>query len=366
MLDQIEAQFGASQTGLAANPIYAWDQTIVQSAVGNLTIIAAPATDALSITTTSNNEAFYLLQYLQGPEALMTTLDDMALNLSLYASQNNVTINVQIYYSATNGIIPAAVGTNPGVFGSIVYNTGTPVFTCLTAGWSLVPQYPSYSNTMTAGTFFSDDTQLLGWNGRANYSSASSTTNFAIVVSFGVPTSGTNILIESINLCQGQIATRPGAQTADEVLRQCQYYYETSYSPGVLVGANSLLNAATCYMNSTATVSGVASGVSYASPFQLVYNTIKRFNPNVTLLTPGGLPNNVRAHLYILVSASMQDTNADKSVSSFWTTTGDVKSIFFIPNSGLVLIGSGSTPSSNYSSAAIQFQWVADARLGIV
>lgn len=223
------AQLGSSQTG-STTPAYIWDQTIAQSKVGNLTIISDSATGALSITTNNNLEAFYILQYLSGAEALETTLSNLAVNLFGLASANNVAVQVQLFYSSANGTIPSVL-TAPSTIGTIAYNSGLPVFTLTAVGWTQVPQFAGFKNLLTMPTSAAD-LGFLGFNGLANFASASTTKNFAIVVSFGVPTTGTTIKLNSVSLVPGDIATRPAPQTLDEVLRECQYYYRKSFLPG--------------------------------------------------------------------------------------------------------------------------------------
>src|SRR5690606_17952584 len=61
-------------------------------------------------------------------------------------------------------------------------------------------------------------------------------TYFAIVVGFESLTSTNDIIVKSCSLVPGDIPTIPAPQTANEVLQDCQYYYEKSYESNVDAG----------------------------------------------------------------------------------------------------------------------------------
>ena len=119
--------------------------------------------------------------------------------------------------------------------------------------------------------------------------SFSSTATFmAIVVCYDTTLTTQNIIIDYVSLMAGDIPTRPAPQTADEVLRKCQYYYEMSYDSGTTTnpaGSTSNLGqlVASCRVNPI-TGSSVLTG--YAPTFGFAYNSLKRIAPTITIYSP--------------------------------------------------------------------------------
>ena len=365
------AQLGSTFTVGNSNPVttvpqYTWDQTIMASVVGNLNVTRVASNNSLSVVTTNNNEAFYLLQYLSGAEAIKTTLSNLSVNINAYCLINpTVNVRVYLYYSSAGGAIPALGAT----IGLITYNmtTGYGDFSLTAPNWSLISQFNGQSTN--SGIITSDqfqDIQMNNWNGKANFG-ISTTNNFAIVVTFGVKTSGTQTVINSISLVPGDIPTRPAPQTQDEVLRECQYYLEISDpdSNGVYFQQNSL------------SAPGTPSADAFASAFELNYQQKKRHIPTFNISSNAGTAANVSAVLnYVNAVGTFTSTaHTDKPLATYWVTAsiGTTRAAFIPGGSAATSLlnvnagtGGGVSASSVYSSAEIFFIYVLNAQLGIV
>lgn len=362
------AQWGEVQT-VTTTPSYIWDQTIMASAVNNVAIARSPEDKgALAATTTVDNEAFYILQYLSGPEAIKTTESDISAIVTGYTLLNkpNPTVTIHLYHGDLSSTIPVL----PTTIGTISVSSGAAVFTLTAANWSEIETFPVGNGT--SGEFFNaaiGDVIADTFKAAFNHGAVK---NFAIVVTFFVPTSATEVIIDSVGLCQGEIATRPGAQTSDDVLRECQYYYEQSYSSGTAAGSATTVNSKFLQMNALSQV-GSAFADAYASPFEVQFSSIKRVSPTLTFYSVAGAANNVSANLYYALTGTNAFTHNGPSnvpLASFWTspTTG-TKQITYAPNTVTSLVhvtNSSSSASFAYASAGIQFHYTADARLGVV
>lgn len=348
--------FSTSQVVAAATPAYVFDQTIMGCSSSTVTITNFMNTNAMSVTTATNNQAFYLLQYLSGSNAIKATLESLSAYINAYSvGGSNVKASIYLYYSTPNGTIP----TLPTTIGTVAAD-GT--FTRTASGWIPVPQAPGFSNYIVLPVSQLAGTGLSGWlSSLANFG-LSTTNNFAIVATFSVPTAGTAIAIQSIGCNLGNIATEPAPQTQDEVLRECQYYYEQSYDNGDAAFASILgsvyLSQSSFWNSNTAT--------TYASPFTITYNVAKRAAPLITLYSVDGTINNVQSNLaYFNVTNNISPANI--VVSSRWTPTIGLKYASYSPTTISLPLQSQATGINRMeNSAGIRFQYILDSRLGVV
>lgn len=357
------AQFGSTKT-VTTTPAYIWDQTIMASATNNVNITKG-STGAMVATTTGNNEGFYILQYLEGYEAVQTTLSNLSSQITAYGvNASNVTMNVYLFYSAGTGIptLPTSLGTisTAGVFTLTIGGTWAPITTTV-ATTTILPL-----NTVN----FPFNINL--WNGKANI--ATGVGVFGMVVSFGAPTSGTTISINYVSLNQGDIATRPAPQTFDEVLRECEYYYEKSYNntdiPGTTITAtgvkyaiNEIFNAAT------------PQDTLYLQSFSQDFATSKRTNPLITFYSPtSASPNLLNAGMlrngaYLPAATGTNPNNyAIPGTSPInYTVTASQKTVRCLCLTTSTLQASVASGNSDPGDeGAMLYHYVADARLGVV
>jgi hypothetical protein len=354
------AQLGTSQT-ITTTPKYIWDQTICGSVVGNVTVIRVSSTGAFSATTNNANESFYLLQYLSGAEAIETTLSNLSVSINAYSLVNsNVTVNVYLYSTLAGAVIPPLTGT-PGTIGTIAASGVFSLNVTTGACWSLIPQFgQNSSGTLSVNTLFNNNLEFSGWNGKSSVS-LSNPVSFAIVVTFSCPTSGTQVLIQSISLVPGDIPTIPAPQTSDEVLAECEYYYEKSYNTLDVAGTPATYPGSVI-SNQNAVIDG-ANIALFATPFTIVFNRVKRAVPLIFTFSPiSGNGANVAAYTY---SNGVNRATADLSLTNWTTPYKGTKSIYFVPANTLELIPAAGVSSVN-PQAYIAYQWDADSRLGIV
>ena len=359
------AQFGASQTG-STTPGYIWDQTIMASAANNLTITRDVGTSGMKVVTTGNTDAFYMLQYLDGGQAMETTFSNLSVNIAAYsANMTNVVVRPYLF------VAPAGVGVIPTLTTTIGTIASTGIFSltpgATTNGWVAVPNIYSTAPMAALPSAFSD-TGFNGWTGKSNFNFSTTGVVFAIVVTFQTPTTGTQVLIESISCVPGDIPTRPAPQAISEVFRECQYYYESIFvgTNGAMVPMGTLVAAGTPNI-----------AAMYATNFQFEYQQTKRVAPT-TLGTPtftvtssaNNAAGKVTPNLYVNVLGTVAPVLSIPDAilyggSAYWSQANATKAfISFIPNN-VATLASGAT-ATGFSSGEIRFNYNADARLGVV
>ena len=349
-------QFGASGT-VTTTATYKCDQTIMACSSGTINFARISTSNALALTTTGNNQGFYLLQYLTGGQAFEMTLSRLAAYINAYQLNHAGTV-CRIYMFMTN-----SSGTIPTLPTSIGTVDSAGVFTLTASNWVPIPLINGYSNSFTlSGTNEINEVSLPGFDGTSLFGSTT-VANFAMVVTFGVPSSGTQVVINSIGLNPGDIATRPAPQTADEVLRECEYYYEKSYDTGTAIG--SATNIGSVFMlQSSSWVSNTA--FTFASPFTLNYKEAKRIAPVVTFYSVSGAINNVQSDLIYNSGSALAISPSDKLVAGNWSGAIGLKYASYLTASIVQLQSQATTPGVVSNSAGIRFHYTLDSRLGIV
>lgn len=351
-------QFGVSGN-VTTTPSYICDQTIMACNTGTVAFARVAESDSLILTTSAPNQSVLLLQYLNGGQALECLLANLSAYVNAYQLNHaGVTCKVYLYFTNSSGSIPAL----PTIIGSLA-NDGTFTLTPLN-NWVPIPLLNGYSNSFgLEGIAIFSDKALPGFNG-LSLSGSTTSPNFAMVVTFAAPTSGTSIVINNIALQQGYIATRSAPKSADEVLRQCQYYYELS-AP---LGTTSFVNAVNFPMNTTLGA-GVSPSVHVcATPFCLPYKTTKRVAPNLSVSNPStGVVGDCAVQLNYFPGAFSNPISAITLASFFSTTTG-TKSLYALPNSATYMANgtNGGVSSPLYCSSGLFFHYELDSRLGVV
>lgn len=230
------AQFFYSGTALAVGSnksYYIWDQTILfQSANSGITTAADTQTNGLSLTAAATGQ-MAVIQYLDGSKMKDLMIQAIqGLSVAIRCSSSIAQkLNVTLWWTNNTANIPAMTvdGTTKVTSGDSVVSSldanGRP---SVAAGWTEIQcqnlsSLIKTNNTNTIGDYgcfgFVDTTGVA-------YKTAAA---FAIVVGTNSVTNGNNIVFNNISLTPGNNPTIPAAQTVDEVLRECQYYYETSY-----------------------------------------------------------------------------------------------------------------------------------------
>ncbi len=363
------AQISTASVTMNTTAAYIWDQTIGKSVVGNIAVIRNTVTGGFQATTANANEAFYQLQYLSGGQARKFLDTTLSVNINAFRTQAGGACTVKVYLyrgssAATVPVLPISLGT--------IDASGN--FTLTAANWTLIPRG---DRGQALGTLSAIDTadystlndvidlQFSGWQ-ITDETEISDTDKVAIVVTYSCPTTATVITVDSIGLVPGDIPTRPAPQTTDEVLRECQYYYEISDD-----------NSTTLMMESLCQPSAGRTS-SFASPFEIIYNVEKRAVPTFTVQSLALTADNVSAILYYSKLTTHIFTTSgptNKALASFWSTPiVGLKSLYALPKAGggglvttlINVTDSTGDTSFAYSSAAIQFYYILDSRLGVV
>lgn len=355
-------QFAASGN-IAATAGYICDQTIaLRGASGAVAYAIDPITDGLQLTTAGSNDAFYLMQYLSGSDAKKMLGTPLSVNIFGYVSSASSPVTARVYLfrapsTSTIPVLPTSIGT--------VATNG--VFTITAAGWTQVPRGGLDTATIAVPTITSNsqinnsenDMSFTGWQ-ITDSSQIADTNYFAMVVTFGYIDTSTVMTVNSISLIPSMIPARPAPQSFDEVLSQCQVYYETSYDTGLFAGAVSTDGAVIDSQRITLLVGGSTCQARF---LKARYTTSKRIPITPTIYALDGTVGNV------LINGWNNSTlliNVNAVISGNWTVanSGDKGFALQPVNRGDVATGTGSIGTNGEAIAL--FHFVADARLGIV
>lgn len=361
------AQFGSTGT-ITTTAAYAWDQTICKSVVGNIAVIRNTVTNGFQATTANDDEAFYQIQYLTGAQAKEILGNRLSVNVNAFRTQTGGACNVKVYlYSgraaSTVPILPTSLGTIDALG----------IFTLTAANWTLIPRgnlglaHGTISAIDTSDYTTLNDVVDLDFNGWQLNDSAqiADTDKFAIVVTYSCPTTGTVVTTDSISLVPGDIPTRPAPQTFDQVLQECEFYYEKSYNNDVAIGSNTSVGQLVRKQTNNLTFNGGTGAVTglttSPSSFDIQWRTIKRTPGTVILYATDGTATTVRLSVY---TAGSLTTESNIAVATYWTIINNgTKAINYITasnNSGFPTVSQGQL------DVFIRFQYDNDARLGII
>lgn len=357
------AQFGGPTNTVTTTAGYVWDQTIACSLVGNVALTRASATQGAQFVPVGNNEAFYILQYMSGRTARKIIGQRLSANINAYKGSAGSAVVTRLYlYRAPAA---TAIPTLPTTLGTVAADgtfTLTPAST-----WTLVPRSGLDVPRATLSTVStypdlvgSSDYGFQGYE-ITDATQISDTDKFAVIVTFSVPSSGTQIGVDSVSLVPGDIPTRPAPQSQDEVMRECMYYYETSKDNGVpltTAGADGAMLA-----DMLSTVSGGGNTGIFVKGFGFPFKVPKRMDPTVTLYSEAGTVNQVTLYMYIAGSIAATAPAALATTAFSQASTGE-KSVQYIPVSNTHFIEVVSSNPNN--SGFISFHYSADARLAII
>jgi hypothetical protein len=367
------AQNGDTQT-IDGTPAYKWDQTISARVTADVAMARSEVTDGAEFTNSGATEAFYLLQYLSGAQAKKMIGTKLSVNVSAFKGTDGASATCRVYlYRAPAATAIPTLDTTIGTLAT------TGIFTLTAAGWTLIPRSGLDTASADLATVTTDDDLNgdidYGFNGWeiTTASEISDTDKFAIVVTFQVPTISTIVTVNSISVTPGDIPTRPAAQTPDEVLRECQYYYEMSYPNGSVPGTTiSADNQQESYLAVESTSSSFTYDSVYLQSFSFNYKT-KRTAPNLEFYSP----TSATADLVQIIglrngspftrTAGAIATNPGNIVAttSFTETNKGVDRVIMRCQDTTTL-QLQSTTQTHGDEAAIDYQFVADSRLGIV
>jgi len=339
---------------------YVWDQTILfQSTVSRINTTRA-ADGSIVLTATGGAVQAALIQYL--PQTSARSLLRNALASNIFGStteSGGLNGTVSLWYT-TNVSVPVL----PLSLVTTLDANGHP--SAVVAGWTEVTRPNKIGNALFALTADLENTGMTGWD-VSDTSIPETATYFAIVVGTESITDGSSATFKSISLVPGDIATIPAPQTPDQVLRECEYYYEKSYDPSVVVGAVTGIGALSATMLPSRN-GGNTDNTLVARQFSIRFREPKRITPNtntsVTLYTNlgGGVDDLV---LGILFSGGTQIFSGNIAVAGNWQGNSGTTGVVYQPANVNNLL-SFTTGATTTAEAFIEFHYVVDVRLGII
>ena len=332
---------------------YAWDQTILfQSADSAITV--SRDTIGSIILTAAVATQMAVIQYLPQIKARELMYGDISVNLRALAT-NALGTPITVSLWSTTGSLPSTVASHD----SLVTGLNAAGKPTVVGGWTEIKTYNLQDQTVTVQPTSFNDYSFDVWN--AIVSAPTTVTYFAIVIGTGPMAIADEVIINSVGLCSGQIATRPATQTPDEVLRECEYYYEKSYDTNVKPGTTSSFNL--IQVPQLGINVGGTSIALIARSINIDYKTVKNSTPSaITIYTPAGVVNNVEG--YLLNGAVQQVTTppGDISTSNWILKANGIKSALLWPVNVSSLLTAA--VASNQQEAFINYQFTADSRLG--
>jgi hypothetical protein len=369
------SQFGPGNPSSTIGPIaiggadysyYVWDQTILFQSVDNvLGVTRNTSTNGITITGGATPSTFALIQYLPIERAREMLSQRLSFEIQGFCTTTGGTLNatVSLYYTTASSL--PVIQANPisnasySLVSSVAATTAIP-----TVGgggnygtWTTVPRSgfgntPAFQLNANAASF--------GFNGWQALASASTTAKFiAVVVAFDAIGSGQNVTLNYASLVPGDIPTRPAPQTPDDVLRECQYYFEMSWDSGGYIGQVTP-NGAPAAPQGVSIVSTTATLVAEA--FTTPY-TVKRAVPNVTYYSAAtgssGVVNGV------VLTNGPQTANGDITVAAWGGAVNNRKYNCMIPSQTTTSVSAGGGGTS-VANSYINYNFTSDARLGVV
>lgn len=358
-------QFANSGT-LTTTASYIIDQTIAYAtAVNSVNYDKNAADQGLEFKTVTTNNAFYILQYLSGEDVKKMVGTRLSVNINAYQSGITNPANIRVYLFG--GLNTASVPTLPTTIGTLA---STGIFTLTAADWYEIPRsgLPTAQTKLNAIQVFSDlenDNYDYGFSGWQITSSGdiSATDKFAIVVTVQYTDNNTNMSFSSISLNAGDIPCRPNKKSQDEVIRECQYYYEKSYDPGVFAGTSTFVGSKFA-LGILFNDAGLPGSTIYPNEFELQYHQQKRIAPGIVIYSVDGTVNRVRAGIRVGTAyPGSPGSNPQNIAINRWTPIISTSNAIFQNNDATAFF---TQALNNNAIPEFLYHYILDARLGII
>ena len=364
------AQTGATvvASAIGANKSkYVWDQTIVFQSTDSGVGVTRASSGAIVLTAAAATQ-MALVQYLDQRQARDLLNGPVSVNVSAFASAST-TACVSLWYTTGATLPVITAGTNNSIVATLDAN-GHPA-TTNTGPWVEVPRANFGNSIFTIGTSSTqnfNDYGFSGWDLLGSSAGITTATYFAIVVGTGtVPINGT-VTVGSISLVPGYIPTRPAPQTYDEVLRECQYYYEQSYPFTVTPGTASSTNGELIYPMSSVNYTTNTGPVTYSwyssgAPFTIPLKASKRLNTYTPVFyapAAGTVANFTYTKYTPSASSSSVAVSNWAFIAGYDVVTATISSSFNLASA------TGITTATPSYSGSVALHYVVDARLGVI
>src|ERR1700753_1255699 len=294
-LNPAQFQWATAPT-VSTTPVYVTDQTIVKAQSANSINVQITTTDSnlqIAAINSTTQDQFSVFQYLD-PATIrgfwgykVSSL--VRCRVGLLAGITSFGIKMRLIYRTS---LPSILGAAEPIVSFDI--NGDPVFS---AGWTAIAPYndPNYQvgtdldplGTGAIGLPFSFNGFQLPDNPGSN-----ATLGIVLYTTGALSAADTTqFFIENITLVPNEFAIDAIPQTADEVLRQCQFYYEHSYNaqqnPGIGLVTTTGQRIAKMTLGG-ATVSGVYSppDTLYLASFGFPFKQTKRIAPVMRFYSP--------------------------------------------------------------------------------
>lgn len=363
-------QFRSTAASNVANNTYTADQTIVvqqafvaSATANNVAVSQGTASENLpfKVAAVTATNKFALIQYVDAASIrqywgrIMSSR--VMANVSSPTHSTQCKFKMRLIYRTT---LPSTVAQAEPVASWTNVDGSNPVFS---AGWTAVAPLndPEY-------TFSDVSIQSFDFNHFQLPASAGANMTLGIVLYtttnlVQTATADTAIFYD-ISLVPNNFALPTQAETWDQTLAKCRYYYEKSYAYGVLAGTNT--NTGMQY-KSNPLGGDYSSTVMYKNSFELQYNHVKRVAPSVSFYSLDGTLANVQVGVftgaaYPAPGAGVNPRNL--AIAGNWTATGaTVNGVVMRPADAAAIMSFAAVPGADQGE--ILFHYVADARLGL-
>jgi hypothetical protein len=371
------AQFFGSTGAVAAQAVganksyYAWDQTIIFQSVNSGVTVSRGTANSLTLTAAQTGQ-FAIIQYLPATQAAQILDGPTSIHLAaLTNNANGYTATVSLWVTSDATISSLASGTNNSLVATLDAN-GHPA--TLNGNWTEITRPIGQTGIFTVGassTLNFNDYYINEFNVNGVFAgpTPSNVRYVAIVVGFSAITMSDSITIESIGLTEGTIATRPAPKAYNQVLNECEYYYEKSYQGPTAIGAATNLNSLAVQLGCTTPTSNGATVYSIENAFTIDYRNLKLTSyaaPTVTLYSTQTANKPGYLSLFFTTSTPAGPTFInDYAVTFFGTTYIGDKFASYLPTS---FSASPTAAPTAYTPNAYfyTFHYTVDSRIGIV
>lgn len=350
-----------SQATPANGAYYTWDQTILFQTAPNGAVIARGANGGLNLVCATASQ-FAFIQYLKYADNTNLNVKDLCSNIHAASNTPTTKVTISLWYT-TNATLPnPPITTNAQSFINTIDANGKP--SSVISGWvEIVNSRRSTAFNLTSAP---NDYSIAGWS---KGQMPSNTTFFAICVGTSAMIPSQNLEFQSISLQPGSVPTIPAPLSSDEVLRQCQYYYEKSYAVSTAIGTVTDVNSLCAIQLARIRSLTVADLVQSAFNFQ--YKTVKIApTPTVTFYSTitANTPDSVTDFMITANSGLDVKVSADSAFDPYWISNSvGSDNVAYIPaNMDLTPYTHDFGFAVNVLTTWINFHYTIDARLGVV
>lgn len=360
-------RFNNSARYIADQTIAIASNTTTPAAYINVDYVSADGIKYFKFTSTEDAQSFMLHQYLEGDDVKALMTNRLSMNILAWASAADVTVKIYLFRGKKTALSTAlgAPDNFPDVSAGNILGTfspdGTFALNGAYTGWSSIPRgendflgIPSTTlKTLAALTELATHKHDHGFSQWeiTDATDLSDTDKFACLVTFTVPTSGTEVNVADISLTKGDIPTRTHPQTENEVMLQMQKYWETNYPRETTIPTNYGAGPTTNARNYT-----VALGDAANAPMLMnaQFNSLKRSAPNMACWNVNGAIVDNATAMGTLAAATLPIGITHGLTGANIKTSRD--SLDYVTTAITAAV-----PSGLYA-----FFWTADARIGYV